>query len=161
MLTRIEIDGFKSFEGFSLSLGPFVVILGPNASGKSNLFDVIRLLSALAGTDLRSAVKGLRGEPHELLRRDSNGKPVTRISLAVEVLLDPQVRDPWGATVQISHSRIRYEVEIQYWTDERGIDRLVAAKEAARPILGRDERLRELATRLEGPILEEHTSQVL
>ena len=66
MLTRIEIDGFKSFEQFHMDLGPFLVVLGPNASGKSNLFDAIRLLSHLAGMDLRSAVKGLRGEPHEL-----------------------------------------------------------------------------------------------
>ena len=34
MITRIEIDGFKSFEGFELALNPFAVILGPNASGK-------------------------------------------------------------------------------------------------------------------------------
>ena len=45
MLTRIEIDSFKTFEGFGLDLGPMQVILGPNASGKSNLFDAIRLLS--------------------------------------------------------------------------------------------------------------------
>ena len=56
MLTRIEIDGFKTFEGFGMNLGPFLVILGPNASGKSNLFDAIRLLSHLAGMDLRTAV---------------------------------------------------------------------------------------------------------
>ena len=37
MLTRIEIDGFKTFEGFGIDLNPFMVILGPNASGKSNL----------------------------------------------------------------------------------------------------------------------------
>ena len=35
MLTRIEIDGFKTFEGFHLDLGPFLVVLGANACGKS------------------------------------------------------------------------------------------------------------------------------
>lgn len=39
MLTRIEIDGFKTFHNFSLDLSPFLVIVGQNASGKSNLFD--------------------------------------------------------------------------------------------------------------------------
>lgn len=112
MLTRIEVDGFKTFEGFGLEVGPFVVVLGPNASGKSNLFDAVRLLSHLAGTDHRTAVKGLRGEPHELFRRQTDGSPGTRMTFAVEVLLDPEVRDPWGATVQIAHSRVRYEVEI-------------------------------------------------
>lgn len=139
MLTRIEIDGFKSFEKFHLDLGPFLVILGPNASGKSNLFDAIRFLSALAGTDLRSAVKGLRGEPYELLRRDMQGQSVRRMSFAVEVLLNPQMRDPWGATVEISHSRIRYELEIQHWTDDRGIERLLVTRESATPIFAKSD----------------------
>src|SRR6266566_5233433 len=104
VLTLIEIDGFKTFERFTMDIGPFMVILGPNASGKSNLFDAIRFLSYLAGTDLRTAVKGLRGEPHELFRRQWGGSSETRMSFAAELLLDPQVRDPWGATVRITHS---------------------------------------------------------
>ena len=39
MLTRIEIDGFKTFEGFRLDLEPLTAVVGPNASGKFNLFD--------------------------------------------------------------------------------------------------------------------------
>ena len=65
MLTRIEIDGFKTFENLKIDIDPFVAILGPNASGKSNLFDVIQLLSRLAGSDVRTAVTGLRGDPEE------------------------------------------------------------------------------------------------
>jgi AAA15 family ATPase/GTPase len=68
MLTRIEINGFKTFEQFSLDLEPMQVILGQNASGKSNLFDAIRLLSNLASSDVRSSVRDLRGEPIELFR---------------------------------------------------------------------------------------------
>jgi len=140
MLTRIEIDGFKTFEDFGLDLGPFVVILGPNASGKSNLFDAIRLLSHLAGTDLRTAVKTLRGEPQELFRRQADGSSVTRMAFAVELLLAPEVRDPWGDTVKISHSRMRYEVEIERRKDDRGIERLVVAKEEAKPILAQSDK---------------------
>jgi predicted ATPase len=142
MLTRIEIDGFKTFEGFHLDLGPFLVVLGPNASGKSNLFDAIRLLSHLAGTDLWTAVKGLRGEPHELFRRQADGAPGPRMTFAVEVLLDPVVRDPWGATVRIKHSRIRYEVTIERRKGHREIERLVVVQEKAVPILARDDRWR-------------------
>ena len=97
MLTRIEIDGFKSFERFSMDVGPLTVILGPNASGKSNLFDAIRLLSRLADTDLRTAVTDLRGEPHELFRRHPDGTLGKAMSFAVEVLLASEVRDQWGA----------------------------------------------------------------
>jgi len=139
MLTRIEIDGFKTFSHFRIDLCPFLVILGQNGSGKSNLFDAIRFLSQLAGSDLRTAVRGLRGEPHELFRRGADGRPGTRMSFAVEVLLDPEVRDPWGATVKISHSRVRYEVEIELRRDDRGIERLVVAREQAVPIVPKHE----------------------
>ena len=35
MITRIEIDVFKSFRKFSMDFTPFTVIAGINASGKS------------------------------------------------------------------------------------------------------------------------------
>lgn len=142
MLTRIEIDGFKSFEDFGLDLSPFAVILGTNASGKSNLFDAIQLLSHLAGSDLRTAVRGLRGEAISLFRRTSSGERAECMSFAVEVLLEPVVRDPWDREVKLTHTRIRYEVRIERTTDERGIERLTVASERALPILGKDDRWR-------------------
>ena len=123
MLTRIEIDGFKSFENFGMDVGPLTVILGPNASGKSNLFDAIRLLSRLAETDLRTAVTDLRGEPHELFRMQPDGDPGKAMSFAVEVLLASEGRDQWGAPVQLKHTRVRYEVHIERRRDDRGIER--------------------------------------
>lgn len=134
MLTRIEIDGFKTFEEFAVDLGPMQVILGPNASGKSNLFDAIRLLSNLAQSDLRSSVRGLRGEPVELFRIRADGFRSTSMAFAVELLLAPYVRDSWGETVKISHSRVRYEIEIELRQVSVGLERLVVVKEAATPI---------------------------
>jgi len=55
MLTRLEIDGFKNLLGFSVDLGPFTCIAGPNGVGKSNLFDAIRFLSLLADHSLTEA----------------------------------------------------------------------------------------------------------
>src|SRR5437899_1640079 len=105
MLTRIEIDGFKSFEEFSLDLTPFLVILGPNASGKSNLFDALQLLSYASQIELRAAARYLRGEPYELFRRQPDGKPGTRMVFAAELLLPRHVRDRWGKGVEITHTR--------------------------------------------------------
>ena len=48
MLTRLEVNGFKTFEKLDVTLTPFTMIVGNNAAGKSNLFDVIQLLSNLA-----------------------------------------------------------------------------------------------------------------
>jgi AAA15 family ATPase/GTPase len=44
VITRIEIDGYKSFEDFTLDLPPFAVLVGANASGKSNLLEAVDLL---------------------------------------------------------------------------------------------------------------------
>ncbi|MBO3458512.1 AAA family ATPase [Aetokthonos hydrillicola Thurmond2011] len=135
MLTRIEIDGFKTFEKFGLDIGSLQVILGANASGKSNLFDAIRFLSRIAQTDLRTATEELRGEPVELFRFQADGKPSTRMNFAVELMLAPQVTDFWGDTVKISHSRARYEVEIELRQISPGLEQLVVVREVAYPIL--------------------------
>ena len=45
MLTQIEIDSFKTFKDCKVELAPFQVIVCPNSSGKSNLFDALQLLS--------------------------------------------------------------------------------------------------------------------
>jgi predicted ATPase len=88
----------------------------------------------LAEKDLRSAVKGLRGEPHELFRKATPHDARDRIHLAVEVLLNPSGRDPWGASVKLNHTRIRYEVTIERRMDPKGIERLVVSEEWAKPI---------------------------
>ena len=83
MLTRLEIDGFKTFENLCVDLSPFTAIVGNNAAGKSNLFDVIQLLSNLATKDVAEAVKEMRGEPLELFRQTEAGRS-RQIRLAAE-----------------------------------------------------------------------------
>lgn len=82
-------NGFKTFENFSLDLSPFVVILGPNASRKSNLFDAGQFLSNLATRDTGDAIRGLRGEGGALFCCERRGKSVAEMNLAVEVLIEP------------------------------------------------------------------------
>ncbi|MFT5618359.1 MAG: AAA15 family ATPase/GTPase, partial [Arenicella sp.] len=63
MITYLKIHGFKSFHEFEMEFTPFTVIAGANASGKSNLFDALKLLSRLAESDnLKKAFKEQRGE---------------------------------------------------------------------------------------------------
>lgn len=98
MLTRIKIDGFKTFEKFSLDLVPLTAVVGPNASGKSNLFDAIRFLSLLSQYDIRTAMQDLRGLPEELFRLTTKGSS-KRITFAIKVLLErkPPTLSPLNA----------------------------------------------------------------
>ncbi len=88
MITQIEIDGFKTFLDFKVELGPLQVLVGSNASGKSNLFDALHLLSHLAEVDLRSAFQGLRGSPDDQFTLFPNGQRSDHIRIAVEMLVD-------------------------------------------------------------------------
>lgn len=138
MLTRLEVDGFKTFEGLKVDFMPFTAILGSNAAGKSNLFDVIQLLSQLATRDVAEAVKQMRGEPLELFRQTTTGR-CRQITIAAEVLVDPVVRDPWGSEVELTHTRIRYEVVLERREVRPGIERILVVREAAFPIMRKDD----------------------
>ena len=42
MITSVRLKNFKNFADETLRLGPFTVIVGANASGKSNVRDAFR-----------------------------------------------------------------------------------------------------------------------
>src|SRR6266496_5476399 len=113
MLTRIEIGGFKSFRDFELEIPPFLVIVGRNAAGKSNLFDAIQFLSRLAGARILEAAQRMRGDVSDLFHWHADGTQMELMSFAVEVLLGPSVTDDFGERVDIPHTRVRYELAIE------------------------------------------------
>jgi AAA15 family ATPase/GTPase len=55
VLTRLKVDGFKNLDGLDVRFGPFTCIAGPNGVGKSNVFDAIASLAALADKPLAEA----------------------------------------------------------------------------------------------------------
>ncbi len=134
MITRIEIDGFKSFRDFKLELAPFTLIAGANASGKSNLFDALMLLSAIAESDLRQAFARQRGEPEELFTQFARGKSASHMRFAVEMFVNPVIRDDWGNESQLRHLRLRYEIEIECRKAGNGLEKLLVTREALLPI---------------------------
>jgi predicted ATPase len=134
MITQIEINGFKTFKDFKVELAPFQVIVGANASGKSNLFDALQLLSRLATMDLAEAFQGLRGSARELFTRLPDGDTVTKMRLAVELLLNHKVRDDAGRETKLQYTRLRYEIEIVYEVDELGPDKLYIGYESLKTI---------------------------
>jgi predicted ATPase len=142
MLTRIEISGFKTFSEFKLDFLPFTAIVGLNATGKSNLFDVLQLLARLARYgSIAEAFKGLRGQPHEFFRREGDGRNATEIDIAAEVLIDGSIQDPYGANVEIANTRLRYELTIGQRRNEAGVDRLQLIKEKVLPIAESSDKL--------------------
>ena len=134
MITRIEIDGFKSFKGFEMDFTPLTVIAGTNASGKSNLFDAIQLLSRLAEVDLRTAFGEQRGDASELFLKYDDTTSANEMSFAVEMLVDKKVKDNWGQEAELEYTRLRYELKIARKLNARGFEDLFVTYESLKDL---------------------------
>lgn len=138
MLTRIEIDGFKSFRNFSMDFKPFTYIVGSNGSGKSNLLSAISLLSCLASAENLSSAfiaSSKLTSPLSLFNVDTeSGKQAESMKMAAEVLLPVEVRDSYGQRSELNHTRVRYEIAIRTVWD-KGLPKLVVEHESVAPIL--------------------------
>ena len=92
MITSLRLVDFKNFADETLKLGPFTVIVGANASGKSNIRDAFRFLHGIGrGYTLAEILGGkyvaggqlewapIRGAMNEVvrIRLNTTGVPVT------------------------------------------------------------------------------------
>ena len=57
-LTRVWARNFKSIRELDLELGPLTVLVGPNASGKSNVLDVLSFIKKAIGARSRLGGRG-------------------------------------------------------------------------------------------------------
>lgn len=129
MITNIKINGFKSFQDFEMQFTPLTIIAGANASGKSNLFDALLLISRLAETDLKTAFGEQRGSANELFTQYDEGWTSDEMSFEIEMLINRKIRDNWGGEAELNNTRLRYELKIQKRKNSRGFDDLFVTHE--------------------------------
>ncbi len=134
MITKIEIDGFKTFTKFQMEFAPLTIIAGTNASGKSNLFDAMQLLSRIVEIDLKTAFSEQRGNASELFTQYENDSAATQMSFAIELLLDKNIKDKFGGTALLKYTRLRYEIQIKQIINDRGVQDLVIVSESLNPL---------------------------
>ncbi|MBM4027417.1 MAG: ATPase [Planctomycetes bacterium] len=75
-ITNIKVSNFKSFKDLDLNLGRFNVIVGANASGKSNFVEIFRFLRALERDDLNDVVSLHGGAESILNKRLGSSEPL-------------------------------------------------------------------------------------
>ncbi len=68
MLTEILIKNFKSYKSQRLHLSPLTLMIGANASGKSNALEAFRFLSWLAQGQKLSVLKHRVDDSEQILR---------------------------------------------------------------------------------------------
>ena len=99
MITSVRLKNFKNFADETLHLGPFTVIVGANASGKSNIRDAFRFLHGIGrGYSLADIVGGrygahgsnewepIRGAANEIVRFGES-------EFALEAMIDLSSRE--------------------------------------------------------------------
>ncbi|MFK7796368.1 MAG: AAA family ATPase [Aureispira sp.] len=123
MITRIKIDGFKSFSDFEVELKPFNVIVGANGSGKSNLLDALKLLRDLSKESIAKAFSMQRGTASELFTKYPDGTSAQEMKFEVDVFYV----NHYGNEKK-NQFRIRYSFAIAKVTIEK-LDRLVVTQE--------------------------------
>ena len=116
MITSVRLENFKNFADETLRLGPFTVIVGANASGKSNIRDAFRFLHGIGrdhtlpeifggryGAGGQIAWEPIRGADNEIVRFGQ-----TEFTLESEIDLSALPREE----IAIDSTRMSYAVRI-------------------------------------------------
>ncbi len=119
MLTRLQISGFKNLVDVDVRFGPFTCVIGPNGVGKSNLFDAIRFLNALASQTLMEAAASVRDQDSRTadvrnLFHRVGGRYAERMSFAAEMIVPRKAVDDLGQEAEASITFLRYSLELAY-----------------------------------------------
>jgi len=101
--TRLRLTNWRNFRNADVPLCPRTFVIGPNASGKSNLLDAIRFLKALAedGGGLQRAVVEQRGGLKAI--RSIHARNVTHVGVKATVVGDDGVE--WLYELELAEDR--------------------------------------------------------
>jgi predicted ATPase len=114
-ITNITVSNFKSFKHLDLNLGRFNVIIGVNASGKSNFVEIFKFLKTIEDHNLADAIS-LHGGPSSILnRRLGSAEP-----LRMRATSDKQM--PWvGGWANIQVQEMTYDFALQVESPQNGV----------------------------------------
>jgi len=124
-LTRLKVSGFKNLVNVDVRFGPFTCIAGPNGVGKSNLFDAIRFLSALADRPLMEAALAVRGDENggrmadvrSLFQRYGD-QYASEMTFEAEMIVPSEGEDDLGQKATATNTFLRYTLNLAYRKDQ-------------------------------------------
>ncbi|MBI4657827.1 MAG: AAA family ATPase [Verrucomicrobia bacterium] len=177
MIRRAKVENYKSLKRAEVPLQELTVILGPNAAGKSNLFDALNLLARLVTCkNIKEAFEGHRGLPLESVHYDKGSiadllkQETHRLAFEVDVELsdavvqetEQRIRDlrkrldePNGSATEksrVTERLLRYQVELEI-ESKSGVMRVMNERLTALRQRGEGEKARN-------PFLEKNGSKL-
>jgi len=118
MISELKIRNFKSLESVDLKLGHFNLLVGANASGKSNFLDALRFLQGAGNglsvdeildgkpaTSTNSRWNGIRGGSQFVAFRQLDGSTARSVEFVVSI---PETR-----LYEVRRTDLQYE--LQFW----------------------------------------------
>ena len=125
MLTRLQVRGFKNLVDVDVRFGPFTCIAGANGVGKSNLFDAMAFLSALADKPFVEAARSVRddsgqqGNAEGLFHRTRDGHDA-EMNFDVELIIPPEGIDDLGQKAVAAITFVKYSLVLGVHDDDPG-----------------------------------------
>ncbi len=116
MISKIEALNYRCLRHVSQPLGPFHILVGPNASGKTTFLDVVAFLGDMLSDGLHKAINKRTNTFQDLVW----GRKEHTFQLAVEADI-PESFHQEDMKLGRSYKTVRYEVIIKYVIDSNEI----------------------------------------
>ncbi|MCX5636513.1 MAG: AAA family ATPase [Planctomycetota bacterium] len=108
-IKKIKVSNFKSFKELDLELGNFNVVIGANASGKSNFVQIFRFIRDIANMGLDNAIS-LQGSEYV-----ANVSSLCPKSIQIEISFEPTKFAFRGTkSLAVAVNEATYKVELQF-----------------------------------------------
>ena len=112
VISNLKIRNFKSIASADIDFNPLTMLVGANASGKSNLINVFRFISNIATEGLDNAVALQGGIPYLANASLPKGTPI-EISFTLNLSNEGWVRSTGKKTVALEIQKIDYHFTLQ------------------------------------------------
>lgn len=99
MVIRVQILNYKSLKYIDITLKPFVLLVGPNASGKSTFLDIFSLLRDILSNDCAYAVEKRASNFRELVWNHQKSN--------IEIAIELEIPEDKSETFSIARYEIR------------------------------------------------------
>jgi predicted ATPase len=124
MLKKLIVENWKSFRYAELYIDPLTVLIGTNASGKSNLVEALEFLRRMAnGETVDVALNGdrslpsIRGGSHEVILKSNEPKN----SFTLKIIVENEQHEEFLYTIETEALRRQISEELMEWDYVDGI----------------------------------------
>lgn len=122
IIKRIKVKNFKSFKDIEIELGNLNILIGPNASGKSNFLNILKFLKDLIDGGLENAISLQGGENYiKNIYLESNDNVSIEIEFDIDVFFPEFYMGPEKDKITSKVKSACYEIEINIEDDGNNI----------------------------------------